>query len=179
MNPGLSRRFAIEDAFRFEDFSEAELLAILNLKLKQQDLDASADAKAVAIDVLSRSRNRPNFGNGGEVENLLAKAKNNYQSRQATLPISERALDVIYQPVDFDPDFDRSASSDKNLEELFADVIGCENVVAKLREYQNIARVTKQQGRDVRSTRDLIPTTFQFKGPPGIMLSLPVFKRIS
>ncbi|KAI0085776.1 P-loop containing nucleoside triphosphate hydrolase protein [Irpex rosettiformis] len=167
VNPGLSRRFAIEDAFRFEDFSEAELLDILNLKLKQQDLDASADAKVVAIDVLSRARNRPNFGNGGEVENLLAKAKNNYQSRQAALPLAERALDVVYQPVDFDPEFDRSANSDQNLEELFADVIGCENIVAKLREYQNIARIIKQRGQDVKSGRDLIPTTFQFKGPPG------------
>jgi hypothetical protein len=167
VNPGLSRRFAIEDAFRFEDFSESELLDILNLKLKQQDLDASKDAKVVAIDVLSRARNRPNFGNGGEVENLLSKAKNNYQSRQAALPVDQRAMDVVFQPVDFDPNFDRAARSDQNLQELFADVIGCDKIVEKLREYQNIARVIQQRGQDIRSARDLIPTTFQFKGPPG------------
>lgn len=35
--------------------------------MKHQDLDATAKAKSVAIEVLSRGRNRPNFGNAGEV----------------------------------------------------------------------------------------------------------------
>lgn len=89
VNPGLSRRslfplmlivrcrfaqrltkvfrFAIESAFRFEDFNDDELLEILELKMKHQDLDATPKAKSVAIEVLSRGRNRPNFGNAGEV----------------------------------------------------------------------------------------------------------------
>ncbi|THH17888.1 hypothetical protein EUX98_g9045 [Antrodiella citrinella] len=167
VNPGLSRRFAIEDAFRFEDFSDAELLEILNLKLKKQDLDASADAKVVAIDILGRARNRPNFGNGGEIENLLGKAKNNYQSRLAKVPITQRPDDMVFHPVDFDPDFDRSEHSEKNLKELFADVVGCEKVIKKLREYQNISRVLRQRGKSARDARDLIPTNFVFKGPPG------------
>ncbi len=121
------------------------------------------------MDVLSRARNRPNFGNGGEVENLLGKAKNNYQSRQADLPVAKRALDIVFQPVDFDPNFNRSADSDKNLEELFAGVIGCSEVIDKLREYQNIAKIVKQRGQDVR---EHVPTTFQFKGPPGIVALL-------
>lgn len=60
-------RFAIESAFHFEDFNNDELLEILELKLRHQDLDATPEAKAVAIEVLSRGRNRPNFGNAGEV----------------------------------------------------------------------------------------------------------------
>ena len=43
-------------------------MKILNLKMKQQDLEATERAKVVAIEVLSRARNRPNFGNAGEVE---------------------------------------------------------------------------------------------------------------
>ncbi|GJF00004.1 P-loop containing nucleoside triphosphate hydrolase protein [Phanerochaete sordida] len=167
VNPGLSRRFAIEDAFRFDDFTDAELRAILDLKLKEQDLDATEEAKTVAIDVLSRARNRPNFGNGGEVENMLGKAKNNYQSRQSKLPTSQRSFDVLFEPIDFDPNFSRADNSDVNLEKLFEDVVGCEKIVEKLREYQNIARVTKQRGQDPREARHLIPTNFVFKGPPG------------
>jgi hypothetical protein len=68
---GLSRRFAIEDAFHFDDFTDEQLLSILNLKLQQQNLQATDAGKQVAIKVLSRQRNRPNFGNGGAVENLL------------------------------------------------------------------------------------------------------------
>lgn len=60
-------RFAIESAFHFEDFDNNELLEILELKLRHQDLDATSEAKSVAVEVLSRSRNRPNFGNAGEV----------------------------------------------------------------------------------------------------------------
>ncbi|KAI0067131.1 P-loop containing nucleoside triphosphate hydrolase protein [Artomyces pyxidatus] len=167
VNPGLSRRFAIEDAFHFHDFNDAELLEILNLKLKQQDLAATDAAKAIAINVLGRSRNRPNFGNGGEVENLLSKAKGQHQARHASLAARDRPLDIVFEPQDFDADFDRDAHSADNLKELFKDVIGCEKVVEKLEEYQNIARVMKAQGKELKDARGLIPTNFVFKGPPG------------
>lgn len=65
VNPGLSRRFAIEDAFTFQDFTNGQLRQILELKLKQQDLDATEDAKDVACEKLGRERDRSNFGNGG------------------------------------------------------------------------------------------------------------------
>ncbi|KAI0310251.1 P-loop containing nucleoside triphosphate hydrolase protein [Amylostereum chailletii] len=167
VNPGLSRRFAIEDAFRFEDYTDDELLQILELKLSQQNLDATPSARAVAIDILGRSRNRPNFGNGGEVENLLGKAKTHHRSRQASVLPAQRSHDIVFEPVDFDPDFDRAAHSDANLKQLFADVVGCEKVVEKLEGYQNIARVMRVRGKEPREARHLIPTNFVFKGPPG------------
>ena len=164
VNPGLSRRFDIENAFHFDDFTDSELLMILNSKLKTQDLGATDAAKDVAIQVLSRARNRPNFGNGGEVENLLSQAKGRYQTRQASLPSYEKSLDVIFEPHDFDPNFDRDAHASDNLEKLFEDVVGCEDIILKLGDYQRIARTMKARGMD---TRDSIPTNFIFKGPPG------------
>jgi AAA lid domain len=125
VNPGLSRRFAIENAFHFDDFSDAELLEVLNMNLKSQDLKATDKAKAVAIEVLSRSRNRPNFGNAGEVENLLGQAKARYQTRQAKLPVHQRNFDVVFDAQDFDPDYNRSAHASTNLQKLFEDVVGC------------------------------------------------------
>ncbi|GJE92060.1 stage V sporulation protein K domain-containing protein [Phanerochaete sordida] len=164
VNPGLSGRFAIEDAFRFEDYTDPELLQIMDRKLQEQDLDASDDAKKVALDMLGRARNRPNFGNGREVENILGKAKNNYRSRVSTFPASQRPFDVVFESADFDPNFDRADSSDASLQRLFNDMIGVETIVEKLREYQAIPRVSKQRGQD---SRQLIPTNFIFKGPPG------------
>ena len=134
------------------------------MKLKKQDLEATDAAKVVAIQVLSRARNRPNFGNGGEVENLLNQAKGRYQTRQASLPSSQRALDVVFEPQDFDPNFDRDAHASDNLEKLFEDVVGCEDIIRKLGDYQQIARTMKARDLDMRES---IPTNFIFKGPPG------------
>ena len=165
MNPGLARRFAVENPFRFEDFNDDELREIMDYKLKIQDLFATDAAKDVTIEVLSRSRNRPNFGNAGELDNLLSIAKGNYQKRMARLPYSARSAEISFEPQDFDPDYQRSANATSNLKELFQDVVGCEKIVKKLEGYQLIAHASKQQGRD---PRDFIPTNFVFKGPPGM-----------
>ncbi|KAJ6619752.1 P-loop containing nucleoside triphosphate hydrolase protein [Mycena sp. CBHHK59/15] len=164
VNPGLSRRFSIEHAFRFEDFTDPELLEILNLKLKTQNLKATDEAKSVAIDVLGRARIRPNFGNAGEVENMLGRAKSHHQRRQNLLPPEKRTFDIVFEPADFDPEFDRNSHSSTNLVALFEDVVGCEDIITKLGEYQAIAGTAKTRGLDVR---ELIPTNWVFKGPPG------------
>lgn len=163
-------RFAIENAFRFEDFTDEELLKILNLKLKSQDLEATDDAKAVAIEVLSRGRNRPNFGNAGEVENQLGLAKGRHQLRQSAKKPSDRLADIVFEPQDFDPDHDRGVHASTNLAKLFEDVVGCEDVIAKLSGYQQIAQGMKAKGLDARGE---IPTNFLFKGPPGTFVINP------
>src|SRR5262245_15500901 len=135
---GLSRRFAIEDAFKFDDFTETELREILEGKLKKQDLSATPRAKDVAMELLNRERNRPNFGNGGAVENLLGQAKSRYMTRfRGFTPPDE----TTFEPQDFDPEFDRHLHASENLDKMFEDVVGCEAVIEKLQEYQKISRV--------------------------------------
>ncbi|KAG1720035.1 P-loop containing nucleoside triphosphate hydrolase protein, partial [Suillus occidentalis] len=163
VNPGLARRFAIENAFTFEDFTESQLRDILDFKLKDQDLEATDSAKQVASDLLNRAKNRPNFGNAGEVENMLGLAKSRYQKRQASVPPDQRS-DVIFEPQDFDPDWDRDRNAAANLTKLFGDLVGCDDIVKKLGDYQKIARAMKATGVDMRKQ---IPTSFIFKGPPG------------
>ena len=90
VNPGLSRRFASEDPFRFEDFDLTQLETILELKQKDNDLYASPKAMSIAKEMLDRARMRPNFANAGEVNNLLDKAKQSYLSRHSKRPPSER-----------------------------------------------------------------------------------------
>ncbi|KAJ6576430.1 hypothetical protein DFH09DRAFT_1149320 [Mycena vulgaris] len=164
VNPGLSRRFAIENAFRFEDFTEPQLREILDLKLKEQDLKATDPAKIVALEVLGRARHRPNFGNAGEVENLLGQAKTRHATRHLGLPAQNRPVEIIFEPRDFDADFDRGANASTNLAKLFEDIVGCDHIMEKLSDYQQIAIVTKERNMDARH---LIPTNFVFKGPPG------------
>ena len=164
VNPGLTRRFQLRDAFYFDDFTDSELQEILEYKLKTQDLSASPQAVSVAIDVLSRARNGLNFGNGGDVENLISKAKRNFQARLSKLSVEERSTDFIFQPQDFDPDFERAAGAETNLQELFEDVIGCQSIIAKLDGYLRVAKGLRARDLDPRGQ---IPMNFIFKGPPG------------
>ena len=142
---------------------------IMEKKMKEQDLGATEQAKAVAISVLSRARNRPNFGNGGEVENLLSKAKKQCLSRRAKLPLDQRPKFIVFEPQDFDKDFDRGKDALANLAKLFADVVGHEEIITKLAEYQRIAQTCRDMGRE---PRDMVPTNFVFTGPPGRYLCL-------
>jgi hypothetical protein len=164
VNPGLERRFQKKDAFHFEDFNDTELQQILEFKLKRQDLSATPQAVSTAIDVLGRLRNGLNFGNGGEVENLLSKAKTNYLGRQAKLHVSQRSIDFVFEPEDFDLDCNRSSGAETNLQALFAGVIGCDSIINKLDGFLKVAKGMRAQGLDPRGQ---IPMNFIFKGPPG------------
>lgn len=159
-NPGLERRFPLEYAFQFEDFNDAELRQILELKLKKQALGATDKAKDVAINVLARARDRPNFGNAGAVENLLSTAKDRWQNASS----DASSCDIVFGPEHFDEAFDRTQNSASSVQELFADIVGCEELVDKLQSYQRIAASLSSRKKD---PRDLVPFNFIFKGPPG------------
>ncbi|MFJ1245209.1 hypothetical protein, partial [Bacillus amyloliquefaciens] len=76
---------------------------------------------AVAIELLSRMRDRPNFGNAGEVENLISHAKESEQKRSSSADFARSGPDVIFLPQDFDDDFDRAKDSAASFQKLFAD----------------------------------------------------------
>lgn len=80
-NPGLARRFQIDDAFKFEDYTNEELLEILDLKLKKNGILAKGEARIAAVKVLEQQRTLPNFGNGGAVDNLIGRATLNMRTR--------------------------------------------------------------------------------------------------
>ncbi len=161
VNPGLSRRFPMESAFEFEDFTDAELAKILELKLRQQGFSASDLAKRVAMDVLGRARNRPNFGNAGEVDILLDRAKAVHQAR---FTAEQSKSPDAFDPEDFDKDFDRGKRAATNCRKLFEDVVGHDALISKLEGYQQIVQSMRERGFD---PKEQIPFNFLFKGPPG------------
>ena len=161
VNPGLSRRFPLSEAFDFEDFTDDELKEILAMKLKQQGYGATDQAKKVAMDMLKRARNRPNFGNAGEVDILLNSAKGRHQQRRSAGTVKDAAtLDAV----DMDPDFDRGERAVTNVRILFKDAVGCDELVTQLEGYQRT--VANMKARDM-DPREQIPFNFLFRGPPG------------
>ena len=157
VNPGLSRRFPLGSAFVFEDFSDDELKQILHLKLKEQGFKVTNEAKIAAIDVLRRARNRPHFGNAGEVDILLDRAKTSHLSKKTRTPDTLEAHD-------FDADFDRAKSAPTNCRKLFEGVLGCDKVISQLEGYQRTVATMKSLDID---PAEQIPFNFLFRGPPG------------
>jgi hypothetical protein len=66
VNPGMRRRFALEDAFVFKDYSVPELRLALEWKLREHEVTATPAALEVAMSSIVRARQRSNFGNIGE-----------------------------------------------------------------------------------------------------------------
>ncbi|KAG0159823.1 hypothetical protein PDIDSM_7350 [Penicillium digitatum] len=163
VNPGLSRRFPLDQAFVFEDFTSNELDAILNLKLKEQGFGITDLGRHVALEMLERARNRPHFGNAGEIDNLLNTAKMRYQKRLSSAKCPDSVPCSTLDAPDFDEDFDR-ATKKQSVEKIFEGVIGCESIVAKLEGYRQMAQ---SLGRLDLDPRTQLPFNFVFRGPPG------------
>jgi hypothetical protein len=161
VNPGLARRFPIDSGFLFEDFTDAEMAVIFDNKLKVQAFVATPKARTIALAMLERMRNRPNFGNAGQVDILLNDTKIRQQKRFARDRVPRTA---ILEAEDFDPDFERSERAITNIEMLFKGVVGCHGIVAQMKGYQNIATNMRDLGMDPRVE---LPFTFLFRGPPG------------
>lgn len=161
VNPGLARRFPIVSAFHFEDFDDKELRQILDLKLKQQGYTSTDQARRVATEILDRARNRPNFGNAGEVDIMLDAAKARHQAR---LSRGETQSASAIEAVDLDPDFDRAERLDTNVAKLFEGTVGMEATVSMLQGYQETVKTLKSMDIDPREN---IPFNFLFRGPPG------------
>ncbi|RFN47708.1 hypothetical protein FIE12Z_8045 [Fusarium flagelliforme] len=165
-NPGLARRFPLDTAFVFENFSEEALGKVLDLKLKKEKLTTTEKAREVAMEVLKRASVRPNFGNGGEVDNLLSKAILARSSRIAKEknPDIEDLDAVPLEPQDFDADYDRLSHAVKNTRALFNEFVGFEEIISKFESYQYMVQGMRMRNVD---PRPYVPFTYVFKGPPG------------
>ncbi|KAJ4166175.1 hypothetical protein NW765_007402 [Fusarium oxysporum] len=159
VNPGLSRRFPISSAFVFEDFDDVALAKILDLKLGKSGFKATVKAKVVALDVLRRARNRPNFGNAGEIDILLGRAMASHQKRVSSGHVKRHGT---LEPIDFDEDFDRAERGDTDVKKLFEGDIGRDHLISILQGYQTRVRQAKQLEIDPE-----VPFNFLFRGPPG------------
>jgi hypothetical protein len=74
-NPGLARRFRLETAMKFSDYSDDELVEIALQKSLLLGMNLTRELAAAAVRYyLAPQRSRPNFGNGGAVHNLLSTA---------------------------------------------------------------------------------------------------------
>ena len=161
VNPGLTRRFPLSEAFVFEDFTDDELKRVVEFKLKEQAYTVTNQAMETIMAVLQRARNKPHFGNAGEVDILLNTAKERHQQRQALVDSPHNA---VLEAVDIDPDFGRTHGKSSSVRVLFEGTVGNEELILRLEGIQKAASNMRARGLD---PRDQVPFNYLFVGPPG------------
>lgn len=162
-NPGLSGRFAADKPFRFEDFSQAQLLEILRRKLGARNLKSTPEGLSAAMEVLNRARMRQDFSNGREVDNLISSAMENNLQRQSKVGASNYGHDMILSHEDFDPNHGRAQHASANCRAALQNKVSS-NIIFQLEQYQRLIQVTKSRRF---GTTSIIPKSFIFKGPSG------------
>ncbi|MEW5315789.1 MAG: hypothetical protein WDW38_007194 [Sanguina aurantia] len=105
-------------------------------------------------------RRKPNFGNAGAVNNLLATAALRMEARTKHLPVVQRATSGKPLAVDFCPE--EAGSVDPAA--IFKDLVGCKAVLDKLKDYQATITASQKLGRDPLAAFEL---NFLFVGSPG------------
>jgi SpoVK/Ycf46/Vps4 family AAA+-type ATPase len=153
VNPGLSRRFQLENAFHFPDFDDSALIRIMKAKAREQDIELSLAVAKRAVRTLAKARAKPNFGNAGAVDNVLSQGISRMQLRgnPGVLTIE-------------DFDYKGDGHDNESLETLFDDLIGCKEVRETMDELRNTVVFAKSQGKSATSN---ISYNYLFLGSPG------------
>lgn len=83
-NPGLRRRLAVNPPFKFADFTEGEISIILRRYVAENsDFTISRAVVEHAVNILEAEKAKPNFGNAGTVETVVARALSKAGNRKS------------------------------------------------------------------------------------------------
>ncbi len=156
-NPGMARRFQLDNAFVFADYDDAALKRILLGRVAGDKLEIADATATFAIKRLAKAKAMPNFGNAGAVNNLLSEAKLRMQHRQKTLPLAERNDELL-------PDDFVKPEKVTSEEELFSALVGCEEVRDKLQRTQDTIKFCQAQNID---PKEMCGYNYVFTGAPG------------
>ena len=107
-NPGLQRRFGLDNAFRFNDFTDDELRRILVNLAKRDGLVLARGNANAAVKLLAKQRVKPNFGNAGAAETLFGHMKSRLVARdpachEISLADGESAAGIVSSPLQASP----------------------------------------------------------------------------
>ena len=155
VNPGLSRRFQLDQAYEFPDYDDEALLKILRSKAKESTLSISVSTAKRVVRSLAKARAKPNFGNAGAVDSLLSHAKEHMQKRDGTadqLTLSDFSIS------------DQSSIDESGLARIFEGFVGMDSVINKLEELKSVVKFAKARGEN---PEDSISFNYLFLGNPG------------
>ena len=155
-NPGLSRRFRIEDAFHFADYNDDELVEIMQKRAESDHLHVSKElARKAVVNVLAKQRAKANFGNVGAVNNLLNRGKERMMQRADRRKKGGRWVLVesdLYDETDPNDAFKALSS-----------LVNADKILEHIEQLQKRIKGQMQRGKDPKT----LLKNYCFVGPPG------------
>ena len=162
VNPGLKRRMQLDNAFVLEDYTDAEMDLIIRRTAQKDGFSIDRPVVAAAVAMLAKMRQRPHFGNVGEINNLLMRAERAAAQREGTGDAAASARMLL--DVDFLDATERGAGAEaktqKNLERVddYPDIKAWRDRVQRRLERQRTRRGASNDAED---------WCFVFQGNPG------------
>lgn len=155
-NPGLSRRFRSEDAFKFADYNDEELTIIMMDRSLKVHLHITQElAKSVVTNVLAKQRAKPNFGNVGAINNVLDIAKENMMRRDNREKKNGRFVLIS-------TDFYEEAVPNAAMNALES-LVNTEHIRSHITKLQKRVKRAQREGGDLKKFMN----NYVFVGSPG------------
>lgn len=158
-NPGLARRFPLNRAFKFEDYTDRELKKMWEKEAEIADVGISPEVTRRAVVVLSQQRKKGNFGNAGALKTLFKEARESAQIRKRSQNDSSRSITIIPDDI---PGYVDVESTNVDPFAFLDKLVGLSSVRATLQNIYNKIVVSKREGEAVEHVG-----AFLFRGPPG------------
>ncbi|GMF43657.1 unnamed protein product [Phytophthora fragariaefolia] len=152
-NPGLMRRFPPQHAFQFEDYTDQELLDILEWNCAKHNVSCPYDVAEALLKQLALQKTQPNFGNAGAVEQLLKHAIGKAMNR----PMKNCVTILTLEDVGVDKE-DGMIDPLERLDQLYR----MDEIKTQLTQLQNQLIVADREGSCVPEVGH-----FVFRGSPG------------
>lgn len=126
---------------------------------QKEGIEVDVGTAVFAVKQLAKARARPNFGNAGAVNNLLSMAKLNMQARFRKLKVSKRVDKLTNEDFCHNGQLPETGHD----EDIFADLVGCDDIIEKLLEYKATISLAQLQGKN---PKDFVEFNFLFVGAP-------------
>lgn len=170
VNPGLARRFPSENRLTFPDFSPDELFTILLDLLKKKDIHIEHETQSLVWEIVNDmvSSQEENFGNAGEIRNLVEALdrRRAYRIFQDQLPDNEPL-----SPQDFPEKYQKMVNGgNRNPEEISKEVnqlIGLETIKGKIRSLTNRIKLERMRLQQTNQMPSPLIQNLVFIGNPG------------
>ncbi|KAF2234029.1 hypothetical protein EV356DRAFT_577170 [Viridothelium virens] len=127
---------------------------VLDIKLSQLDLCTTSEGRKKALELLKLAKQKPNFGNGAAIDNMLSRAIDHHRHRFQKLLKDQRHTDIPLTVHDFDPEYSNVLNAEEEVVHQFKDFVGFEACVDIFKRFAQQVKNARQLWKNNSSQED-------------------------